>query len=913
MVFCFTLILVGQSVAVAENATNRATISTETDISLLPYLQQWLPAQAVDFAQVRVADQQQKFTAISTTTIPVLNRDIWYRFELIVQPPYNNRIFLNFRELMLDEVQVYFFADGHWQSTSTGLNLPFNQRPVDYRFFAVPLTTEPATPSVVYFRVKAFTRALVAPSLETQNRFLTNTIRRSNLSVATLGATAGVIIYLWIVSRVLLPPIKQFAFLGFLTSTLLLGVFEDGHLSRLANDWVTMSRLGYIFTTGCVSIFSLLYCRYFFDLKENNRLLNNIISLLIAAISISIGFSLVAGPEAFGQNSFNFVSLVLLLLVVIGIYALQHRLQGARHYCAAITCYLLVETYRWLVRDGAIDYSATYHNISYFGLWIFTFFLSIGITHQISSRVKRQFALERRAIEADARNSAKSNFLATMSHEIRTPINGVLGMAQLLSESRLDSTQRHYVDILLNSGRTLLNVINDILDLSKVEANKLKLDQVCFNLDQLLLYAVATFSQANKNEPIKFKFEQLYPLPFYLKGDPTRLQQVINNLLSNAFKFTERGTITLRVQQLSSSTTSTTIKFSIIDNGPGIPAEAVGTMFEPYTQADQSSTRRVGGTGLGLAICKQLVAIMGGEIGVNSSPGQGSEFWFTVTFELDIQRQQLLDEITKKLQQAHIAVFANNLRFTLGFINYVETYNIPVKVLDSDSDPGKTNFELIDVLLLSNSAGADTTRWFKESQRHGVGVILFNSNNDNVLGSTDLTGANVVVINPPYGISQVMESVHRIISGTTDIEQLTLTASTAGHDLSRLKVLVAEDNIINTKVISAMLATCNIEADYATTGRQAVGRYEEANGDYDLILMDCEMPDMDGYEATQNIRRLENSGALPASTIFALTAHALEENRVRCIAAGMDGVLTKPLQKSLLIGLLESVSAQSNS
>ncbi|MEI6716050.1 MAG: PAS domain S-box protein, partial [Verrucomicrobiota bacterium] len=428
--------------------------------------------------------------------------------------------------------------------------------------------------------------------------------------------------------------------------------------------------------------------------------------------------------------------------------------------------------YRWFECTGVPRFNRIGNFIGYIG----------GCT-DIDDRkhAERVSAEARKVAEAAAKTASeaarvKSDFLATMSHEIRTPMNGVIGVAELLADTPLNESQRGYVETIRTSGETLLTIINDILDFSKIEAGKFTLENVPFHLVQAIESVLSLLSVRAKEKGLELLMSLGESVPWMVTGDPTRFRQVLLNLAGNAIKFTSKGSVTIRVCQQEVKG-QRGIRVDVMDTGVGISAAAQAQLFQTFTQADASTTRRFGGTGLGLAISRRLVELMGGEIGLDSSVGEGSTFWFTLPLH------------------------------------------------DPDSEQSKI----------------------------GVGT------------QTDIAATDA----PADGLNGV-------------------------------RVLVAEDNVVNQKIVTAMLGKFGCQFDVAQNGVEAVRFFQERS--YDVVLMDCHMPEMDGYAATSEIRKVEanRSGGKGRVPIIALTANALKEDLDRCMEYGMDAWLTKPVRPAEL-------------
>ncbi len=425
------------------------------------------------------------------------------------------------------------------------------------------------------------------------------------------------------------------------------------------------------------------------------------------------------------------------------------------------------------------------------------------ITEQ-AVKAKQEAQAARQAAERAA--DAQGEFLAAMSHEIRTPLNGVLGINQLLSQTELNDEQKEFVQTIGYSGEALLHVINDILDFSKIEAGQLDLEHIDFNLETLLQKTTALFTARSRETGIPLSYNLNRGLPIELNGDPNRIAQIINNYLSNAFKFTHEGEIQIKVslEYTDQTTNDSKLKFTVTDTGIGIQPEYQSRLFRSFTQADTSISRKYGGTGLGLSICKKLAELMGGEVGVDSTFGKGSTFWFTCV----LQPAQ-----SSTLQPAHI------------------------------QEP------------------------------------------------------EIKTIKP--------EPVAPPITSTNPNSPTHNPADTDKTYLAR--VLVAEDNKVNQLVIRKLLEKNGAFVRITENGKEVVKAWQEDEG-YDLILMDCEMPEMDGHEATRTIRELELTEKRTPIKIVALSAHAVEEYKTKARQAGMDDYITKPLNQAQVIALLHEVA-----
>lgn len=610
--------------------------------------------------------------------------------------------------------------------------------------------------------------------------------------------------------------------------------------------------------------------------------------------------------------------LLTLITVVFGIFRATERQFNV--LCAyVVVALLLMHWLRALWAPDALSWNTIMH-------WLVFSFCAVTLTRLCQAIVKLRNRLREQNQELKEALQAKSYFLANMSHEIRTPMNGVIGMLDLSLHTDLPDDARRYLGIAQSSANALLTIINDILDFSKMEAGKLRIEPVDFDLEHLVNEVIVAFSAKAEAQNLELILDMAPETPLYIRADPVRLRQILNNLVANALKFTQTGEVVVAVEPRQSQG-ALELLWSVKDSGVGIAKEKQLELFASFTQADASTTRLYGGTGLGLAICKQLCQLMGGHIGVESELGRGSRFFFSLPIEpaqteetdtrksLDLNTLFGKDILVVDDNATNRLVLRKQLEYQGAKVMEAEDADKSLAILTGDAAVDIALIDLqmpkVDGVMLAESIRA------LEKRRDMAMVLLSSGLQDLELGVLRALGISASLYKPVppqrlfRALALALNNRGKLVqAGLLDAVSCGKTSAPERESqplMQRVnqeaRLLLVEDNGVNRDVAEAALETLGHSVDMAIDGQEAVDRVVRArqqNQPYLLVLMDCQMPVMDGYAATRQIRQWEKESGSEPAIIIAMTANAMDGDRAKCLAAGMNDYLSKPVQLEVL-------------
>lgn len=706
-------------------------------------------------------------TLFDASHILFTDDNIWFRFTLVNSSAQDLEVILDIGEILVNDLELHYRYRGELISYHLGLYTDQSEKPFQQRYYALPISVEANGEATFFLKVQTPYQILFLPAVSDKISYTELVSIDSAISYTLSGMLIGIFLYvmgiMWHSGEA-----KDGIHYGLFTFFSLIVLLHcNGILIQIWPEVSWLHRRIFAWSiTGLGLSFLLFYRNYFQTERDFPKLDSGLkVGIIANVILASVAFVIVNATLVNAIVVVVLVTLICLLAASLYMGARSHRPVGL--FVTGNVIFFVLSLVTNIETLGLHDLRGISRHGYELGLVIQCIFFSLAASEKIKLYREQSLRSQTEAAVATAQNDAKSEFLAHMSHEIRTPMNGILGIVELLSNTQLDKTQRRYTGILKSSSHVLLTILNDVLDYSKLKAGKLNTEVISFSPAEIIGNVAALYQQAANEKSLALEYHIPESVPAHVMGDPTRLQQVLSNLTSNAIKFTHEGRINIAVIPQGDPELGI-YRFEVADTGVGLTEENMGKVFESFTQADGSITRQYGGTGLGLSISKQLVQIMGGEIGVETIPSGGTRFWFTLPLPTDSQRAP---------------------------------------------EPEK------------------------------------------------------------------------------------------GHQteaaLDGLHVLIVEDNVVNQVITCEMLKDLNVSSETVENGLLACELLESGRN-FDIILMDCEMPVMDGFSATERIIAWERDSGTPHTPIVAMTAHAVEQYQQRCLEVGMDAHLSKPTQPEAL-------------
>jgi signal transduction histidine kinase len=779
-------------------------------------------------------------------------------------------------------------------------------RPLGIADNAIHITLLPDQSQLIYIRLQSLRPIFLPATITDDTSFLKNTERFSIGTGLTLGVSFSITVFLLIFAAVTRSIL--FIYFALLAIQAIINYsFSFGYIYLLFPDFHWAQTALSSFGTALGSVGGTMICRDLLAPNVNSpmRKYFNFI-VLLSFLSVLI----VMFAPAYWRQEWMIYSTIL----VRGSWFVCALWCGFRGFRVGWQVFIVFILYYAGVVINIAAVSADENQFSTIlpvtNLVIIVQFVVLGglLATYYARTTQRNQKILQRAEMAEQTTLLKNEFLARMSHELRTPMNGVMGMSQLLQDTPMTPQQKNYVDVINNSGRMLLAVINDILDFSKLEAHSMTVEREPFELDKLMNQVLAQFMPAARDRNLRMDSMWQPDVPIFLLGDSLRIRQIFNNLLANALKFTEQGSISMNVSAnaVADGSDDVELNFVIVDTGCGIPADQLQNVFEPFTQADGSVARKYGGTGLGLPITRQLARLLGGDVTVTSELGKGSQFVVTFRCGVDQEKEKNWRAELMKLSGMRLGLVGGHIGAVDLCRTFFKPFAISVDYVDSVADVADLALRS-DVLLIDSAVIKDHPTIIQQLADGAVPVIIMQRMGVEKLAEKWHQCANFIWLQSPFPLQELLGLLLQASGKRAAVE--TSVTQVPGQQLAGRRVLVAEDNAVNYQVVAAMLKSAGAKSDNAVDGNKVVEKLIADAQSYDVVLMDCEMPELDGYRATQQWREIERERGLKPKPIIALTAHASPDARQRCLDSGMNDVVVKPVDRLYLITLLRDYLA----